>query len=71
AGWPMAAMAGALDTVLTKRAHYTLGDGPRTPDAAMVGQARRIARAALLIFVAGVAGMMMTYDTQSDNAAGA
>lgn len=55
AGWPMAAMAGALDTVLTKRDHYTLGDGPRVADAAMVAEARHIARVATLIFVAGVA----------------
>ncbi len=48
AGWPMAAMAGALDTTLTKRGHYTLGDGRRTPDPAMVGRARAVARAALL-----------------------
>jgi len=47
AGWPMAAMAGALDTVLEKRGHYTLGDGARVADAAMVGAARAIARAAV------------------------
>ncbi len=44
----MAAMAGALDTTLTKRDHYTLGDGARAADAAMVGEARVIARAAAL-----------------------
>ncbi|HEU4329057.1 MAG TPA: adenosylcobinamide-phosphate synthase CbiB [Roseiflexaceae bacterium] len=52
AGWPMAAMAGALDTTLTKRGHYTLGDGRRTPSPAMVGQARAIGRTALLILSA-------------------
>jgi adenosylcobinamide-phosphate synthase len=52
AGWPMAAMAGALDTTLSKRDHYTLGDGARTPDAALIAEARRIARGALLIIVA-------------------
>jgi adenosylcobinamide-phosphate synthase len=45
AGWPMAAMAGALDTRLTKRGSYTLGDGRRTPDAAMIGESRDIVRA--------------------------
>lgn len=44
AGWPMAAMAGALDTTLTKRDHYTLGDGARPPDAALIAEARTIAR---------------------------
>ncbi len=51
AGWPMATMAGALETVLEKRDHYRLGEGARVADAAMVGEARRIAR----IVVAGVA----------------
>lgn len=51
AGWPMAAMAGALDTVLTKRDHYTLGDGKRRPDAAMVAEARVIARRVILLLV--------------------
>ncbi len=54
AGWPMAAMAGALDTTLTKRDHYRLGDGPRAPDAALVGEARRIARTLTLLVVAGL-----------------
>lgn len=52
AGWPMAAMAGALDTVLTKRGHYTLGDGPRPPDAAMIARARALARGAVALGVA-------------------
>jgi len=47
AGWPMAAMAGALDTTLIKRDHYTLGDGVRPPDPALIGEGRRIARAAV------------------------
>lgn len=54
AGWPMAAMAGALDTTLTKRDHYRLGDGPRVPDAALVGEARRIARTLTLLVMAGL-----------------
>jgi adenosylcobinamide-phosphate synthase len=51
AGWPMAAMAGALHTTLTKRDHYTLGDGRRVADAAMIAEARRIARVVVLIVV--------------------
>jgi len=47
AGWPMAAIAGALDTTLTKRDHYTLGDGGRVPDAAMLREARQLARVVL------------------------
>lgn len=49
AGWPMAAMAGALDTTLTKRGHYTLGDGTRCPDPALIGEGRTIARTAVAI----------------------
>jgi adenosylcobinamide-phosphate synthase len=58
AGWPMAAMAGALDTTLTKRDHYSLGDGSRIADAAMLATARRIVWVAvgllvgMLVFVA-------------------
>ncbi|MGQ9826565.1 MAG: adenosylcobinamide-phosphate synthase CbiB [Roseiflexus sp.] len=54
AGWPMAAMAGALDTTLTKRGHYALGCGLRLPDAAMIGEARRIARVVPLLLAGGV-----------------
>jgi adenosylcobinamide-phosphate synthase len=53
AGWPMAAMAGALDTTLAKRGHYTLGDGAREPSAALIGEARATARAAWWLLVAG------------------
>ncbi len=60
AGWPMAAMAGALDTTLTKRDHYCLGDGPRLPDAALIAEARRIARTlALLLAIALLPGARM------------
>ncbi|NJO84524.1 MAG: cobalamin biosynthesis protein, partial [Blastochloris sp.] len=52
AGWPMAAMAGALDTTLTKRGHYTLGAGSRLPDAALIAEARKIARVVWLALVA-------------------
>jgi adenosylcobinamide-phosphate synthase len=55
AGWPMAAMAGALDTVLLKLGYYRLGDGTRQPDAAMITIARQIARRVLIITV----GLMM------------
>jgi len=54
AGWPMAAMAGALDTTLTKRDHYILGDGRRIPDAAMIGEARRLGRLVIAILVFGL-----------------
>ncbi|MGQ9482773.1 adenosylcobinamide-phosphate synthase CbiB [Chloroflexus sp.] len=54
AGWPMAAMAGALDTVLTKRDHYALGDGDCIPDAAMMRRARRIVQVAMVIVVSGL-----------------
>ncbi|MCS6840023.1 MAG: adenosylcobinamide-phosphate synthase CbiB [Roseiflexus sp.] len=57
AGWPMAAMAGALDTTLTKRGHYVLGNGARLPDAAMIGDARRIAHVVLALLAGGAAAL--------------
>jgi adenosylcobinamide-phosphate synthase len=54
AGWPMAAMAGALDTTLTKRDYYSLGDGARLPNPAMMVEARTIARVALALIVGGL-----------------
>jgi adenosylcobinamide-phosphate synthase len=54
AGWPMAALAGALDTTLTKRGYYVLGDGPRVPDVAMMAKARAIARLALALATIGL-----------------
>jgi len=62
AGWPMAAMAGALDTTLTKRGHYILGSGSRLPDAAMIGEARRIARIVPLLLAGGV--LLVTFNVQ-------
>jgi len=51
AGWPMSSLAGALDTTLVKIGHYRLGNGVRSPDAAMIMEARRIVRRAVLIMV--------------------
>ncbi|PDW01683.1 adenosylcobinamide-phosphate synthase CbiB [Candidatus Viridilinea mediisalina] len=49
AGWPMAAMAGALDTTLIKAGHYRLGDGPHAPAAPMIAAARQLARTTWLL----------------------
>lgn len=46
AGWPMAAMAGALGVRLTKRGAYALNDAGRDPDAADLRRARRLVAAA-------------------------
>jgi adenosylcobinamide-phosphate synthase len=46
AGWPMAAMAGALGVRLTKRGHYRLNDGGREPQPRDIGRSCRIALAA-------------------------
>ncbi len=56
AGWPMAAMAGALDVELAKRGAYRLGDGelPSSPDA--IRRARRVLGAAALVTVVLAAG---------------
>lgn len=56
AGWPMAAMAGALDTTLNKRDHYSLGAGLRPPDPAMIGEARTLARLAWAFVGVALAG---------------
>jgi adenosylcobinamide-phosphate synthase len=60
AGWPMAAMAGALATTLTKRGHYTLGSGPREPDPAMLREARVIVRVAVLLTLVACAVISAT-----------
>lgn len=54
----MAAMAGALDTVLTKRDHYALGAGQRLPDAAMIGEARRLGRLVMALITASLVGAL-------------
>ncbi|NOK64276.1 MAG: Adenosylcobinamide-phosphate synthase [Chloroflexi bacterium AL-W] len=59
ASWPMATMAGALDTTLTKRDHYSLGDGSQTPDVVMLAEARRIVRRAVGLTV----GVLFTGNT--------
>jgi adenosylcobinamide-phosphate synthase len=68
AGWPMAAMAGALDTTLTKRGHYTLGDGRREPDVAMMIKARAVARTAVALLgaalLAGSGSILLQPDGQ-------
>ncbi|GAC1545914.1 MAG: adenosylcobinamide-phosphate synthase CbiB [Herpetosiphon sp.] len=55
AGWPMAAMAGALNTTLIKQNHYRLGDGPRVPDADLIDQARRLCRRVVELAVGALA----------------
>jgi adenosylcobinamide-phosphate synthase len=42
AGWPMAAMAGALGVELEKVGHYRLGGGGMSADAAMIARADRL-----------------------------
>jgi adenosylcobinamide-phosphate synthase len=56
AGWPMAAMAGALDVGLRKRGAYRLGEGalPSSPDA--IRRARRVVGWATAITVALAVG---------------
>ena len=46
AGWPMAAMAGALDVRLTKRAQYVLNGPARTPRPRDIRRCRMIATGA-------------------------
>jgi len=56
AGWPMAAMAGALGVRLTKRGVYALHDAGREPEARDVARARRIVAAGSVIAMAALAG---------------
>ncbi len=56
AGWPMAAMAGALRVCLEKPGHYSLGAPSREPDPGDIARARAIFRpAAALCFLAAMA----------------
>lgn len=59
AGHPMAAMAGALGVTLTKRGAYTLGAPGRAPEAADIGRAIRLARAAAILAGAKVLGALL------------
>ena len=59
AGHPMAAMAGALGVVLTKRGAYTLGAPGRDPEAHDIVRAIRIARVAASLVAAVLAGVMV------------
>jgi adenosylcobinamide-phosphate synthase len=55
AGWPMAAMAGALGVELEKVGQYTLGRGQRAPAAGDIERALRLLRVVALLAVAGAA----------------
>lgn len=59
AGWPIAAMAGALDVRLAKRGAYRLGEGalPSSPDA--IRRARGVLGAAAAVTVVLVAGVAL------------
>ncbi len=52
AGQPMAAMAGALGVMLTKRGQYTLGAGLRPADASDIRSAVTVARGAAVVLAA-------------------
>jgi len=57
AGRPMAAMAGALGVRLEKRGHHVLNARGADPQPGDVGRAIRVARAATVLGLAGVAAM--------------
>jgi hypothetical protein len=60
AGWPMAAMAGALGVGLAKRGAYRLGEHalPSSPDA--IRRARRVLAAATAVTVLLVTGVALS-----------
>jgi len=49
AGWPMSAVAGALDVSLTKQGHYTLNAGREAPGASDIRGAVRLMRTVLIV----------------------
>jgi adenosylcobinamide-phosphate synthase len=53
AGWPMAAMAGALGVGLAKADHYRLGEEPLPADAGRIGEAIGVFAGAAALCVAG------------------
>ena len=55
AGWPMAAMAGALDVRLEKAGHYVLGEGGASPGPETIDRAVR------LFSVAAAAGILVCF----------
>ena len=57
AGWPMAAMAGALAVRLEKVGHYRLGDGGTQCTAPTIRRAVRLARWGAVIFVVAAIGV--------------
>ena len=59
AGWPMAAMAGALGVGLAKRGAYRLGESPLPSSPQAIRRARRVFGAAAAITVALAAGVAL------------
>lgn len=59
AGWPMAAMAGALGRALEKPGHYRLNAAAPPPCSADIAAARRLAGHAWLVFVVALVGALM------------
>ena len=49
AGWPMSAMAGALNVELEKVDHYTLGEGNPAPETHHLGEARSLLKYSILL----------------------
>ena len=60
AGWPMSAMAGALNVTLSKPGHYALNPNGREPEAADLNTSRRIVRrtAVLAVILAATAMLL-------------
>lgn len=57
AGWPMAAMAGALGVWLEKPGHYRLNVAGRAPEAADLARARRVLAVASLLSLAAASAI--------------
>jgi adenosylcobinamide-phosphate synthase len=59
AGWPMAAMAGALGVELAKRGAYRLGEGALPPSPDAIRRARRVLGAAAAMVVVAAVGIAL------------
>ena len=59
AGWPMAAMAGALGVALSKPGAYRLGDGPLSDSPEAIGRALRVFAGAAALVVTGAVALAL------------
>lgn len=62
AGWPMSAMAGALQVQLEKPGCYVLGEGGAAPGPATIAEAKGLARVAIFLAILIYVGLVVAKD---------